>query len=174
MLGGLCQWTRCSKLSDQGPPNPDINRLLSSPRQSYQISENGKVTVDRNGELIKVASIPNDHGYSMISMMPEKRRYPQMRECPHFGCPHVHYPVLCDVFFCIDRYVKRQDFWRVPHFFRDMEADFDEEEECPWRFVEICGLLKHISTSDTVMLKHTHTHIYIYHISFTKLTERDT
>mmetsp|Transcript_16307 Transcript_16307/g.35905 ORF Transcript_16307/g.35905 Transcript_16307/m.35905 type:complete len:187 (+) Transcript_16307:70-630(+) len=26
-------------------------------------------------------------------------------------------------------YVKRQDFWRVPHFFRDMEADFDEEEE---------------------------------------------
>ena len=48
-----------------GPPNPDINRLLSSPR-----------------------------------------RYPQMRE-----------------------YVKRQDFWRVPHFFRDMEADFDEEEE---------------------------------------------
>mmetsp|Transcript_69705 Transcript_69705/g.110086 ORF Transcript_69705/g.110086 Transcript_69705/m.110086 type:complete len:184 (+) Transcript_69705:56-607(+) len=27
------------------------------------------------------------------------------------------------------QYVKRQDFWRVPHFFRDMEADFEEEEE---------------------------------------------
>ena len=32
------------------------------------------------------------------------------------------------------RYVKRQDFWRVPHFFRDMEADFEEEEECPLKF----------------------------------------
>eukprot|EP00913_Durusdinium_trenchii_P023538 g22115.t1 len=26
-------------------------------------------------------------------------------------------------------YVKYQDFWRVPHFFRDMEADLEDEEE---------------------------------------------
>ena len=26
--------------------------------------------------------------------------------------------------------MKRQDFWRVPHFFRDMESDLDDEEEC--------------------------------------------
>mmetsp|Transcript_18419 Transcript_18419/g.34506 ORF Transcript_18419/g.34506 Transcript_18419/m.34506 type:complete len:187 (-) Transcript_18419:188-748(-) len=26
-------------------------------------------------------------------------------------------------------YVKSQDFWRVPHFFRDLQADFDDEED---------------------------------------------
>ena len=45
------------------------------------------------------------------------------------------------------RYVKRQDFWRVPHFFRDMEADFDEEEECPSNFLDWTALLGYSTLS---------------------------
>ena len=172
MLGGLCQWTRCSKLSDQGPPNPDINRLLSSPRQSYQISENGKVTVDRNGELIKVASIPNDHGYSMISMMPEKRRYPQMRECPHFGYPHVHYPVPCDVFFFASI-----GTWNVKTFggcpissetWKQTSMRKKSAPEDLWRFVVCWSIYLPV----TQWCWNTHTHIYISYILYQTDRER--
>ena len=172
MLGGLCQWTRCSKLSDQGPPNPDINRLLSSPRQSYQTSENGKVTVDRNGELIKVASIPNDHGYSMISMMPEKRRYPQMRECP-LG-------ILMSTIRCYATFFFFASIgtWNVKTFggcpissetWKQTSMRKKSAPEDLWRFVVCWSIYLPV----TQWCWNTHTHIYIYHISFTKLTERE-
>jgi len=49
------------------------------------------------------------------------------------------------------RYVKRQDFWRVPHFFRDMEADFDEEEECPSNFQDWTALLGYATLSACIL-----------------------